>query len=287
MRVYAFPQDDIPKVEWTATPRNSVANYGDTLAFSVEASPNETTQSPVETVYLFDSGYLVAYKTAPPYEFLVHLNREFYDTTDYNRPGRQGLVPEFDKTYHAYSVFVQDAAGKVAHTPVWTLDYIRKPETPASTPYHGKPQTIPGRIQLKDYDEGGQGIAYLDTTPGNSFSERNPNASPRAEDVDVNGNTIGYVDGGEWLNYTVDIETAGTYQATLPYGTPSKGPFDVKLFLDDRETAVFSLTSQGARGHEINKQTTATLELPEGRHVLKVLFLARPNVQYIDFERQP
>ena len=287
VRVYAFPQEDIPQVQWTRTPPKTCAAYGDTLEFSAEAVPNAMTGSPIQHAYLFDSGYLIAHKAEPPFDFKVILNQEFYNTTDYNRPGRQGVVPQFEQNFHCYSIFVQDAAGKVAHTPVWTLAYVNQSNGAISTPYHDIPQTIPGRLRLVDYDEGGQGVAYLDTTPGNSFAGR-PNASTREDDVDASTDTIGYVMGGEWLNYTVDIAEAGAYRTTLHYGYPFA--FDdgtVKLFLDDQgEVASFSILKEGARNHEINKTATATVQLPAGQHLLKLVFLAKPNVNFIDFELQ-
>ena len=286
VRVYAFPQEDIPQVQWTQTPQIPIAHYGDTLQFSAEAMPNGLTGSPIRHAYLFDSGYLVAHKAEPPFDFNVILNQEFYDTTDYNRPGRQGVVPKFDQNFHCYSIFVQDEAGKVAHTPVWMLGCILRSDA-VSTPFQGTPQVIPGRLRLADYDEGGQGIAYLDTTPGNSFAGR-PNVSTRQEDVDLGTDTIGFVMGGEWINYTVEVAEEGDYHATLHYGYPFAFKGTVKLYLDDQqEVASFTIVNDKTRSHEINKTATATVHLPAGCHVLKMLFLAKPNVNYIDFERIP
>ena len=285
VRVYAFPQEDIPQVQWTQTPQNPIANYGDVLQFSAEAKPNASTGSPIRHAYLFDSGYLIAHKSEPPFDFKVILNQEFYNTTDYTRPGRQGVVPKFEQNFHCYSIFVQDEAGKVAHTPVWMLAYIKSPGNAISTPFHDTPQTIPGRISLTCYDEGGQGLAYMDVSPGNSFAGRQ-NVSMRQDDVDATTDTIGYVMSGEWLNYTVNIAEGGTYRATLHYGYPFAFKGMVKLYLDDQqEVASFDIVNDKTRSHEINKTATATMRLPAGQHLLKMLFLAKPNVNYIDFER--
>ena len=180
---------------------------------------------------------------------------------------------------------MQDEAGKVAHTPVWMLPCILPSGNAISTPFHDTPQAIPGRLRLADYDEGGQGVSYLDSTPENSFGDR-PNASKRPDDVDLGGDTIGYVMGGEWLNYTVNIAEEGDYQATLHYGCPFAFKGAVKLYLDDeQEVASFTIVNENARNHEINKTATTTVHLPAGQHLLKMLFLAKPNVNYIDFVR--
>ena len=42
-----------------------------------------------------------------------------------------------------------------------------------------KPLSVPGRIEAEDYDLGGEGVAYHDTTPGNA------GGAYRADDVDI------------------------------------------------------------------------------------------------------
>lgn len=81
-----------------------------------------------------------------------------------------------------------------------------------STAFNGTPASLPGVIEAERFDEGGAGVAYIDTTPGNS------GAVFRSTDVDIavasdtgGGYTLGWVRAGEWLNYTVDVTAAGTY----------------------------------------------------------------------------
>ena len=45
--------------------------------------------------------------------------------------------------------------------------------------FGGAPWMVPGRIEAEDYDTGGQGIAYNDTTAGNSGGQY------RTDDVDI------------------------------------------------------------------------------------------------------
>ena len=138
---------------------------------------------------------------------------------------------------------------------------------------------------MGDFDEGGQKVAYLDTTPGNTAQKSNPT---RNEDVDVSTDgVIGYVQMGEWVKYTVNIQEAGAYTATLRYGTPIPYEENVFLYLDEQDEClgVFTLQSHGAKGHTVDKEATVTLNLPEGRHVLKVVFLAAANVKDLEFQK--
>ena len=89
------------------------------------------------------------------------------------------------------------------------------PPTPTptvSTPYGGTRVALPGTIQLENYDVGGEGIAYHDTTSGNT------GAVYRKDDVDIQassdtggGFNLGWTRGGEWLVYSVNVTASGTY----------------------------------------------------------------------------
>src|SRR5580704_13236443 len=77
-------------------------------------------------------------------------------------------------------------------------------------PFSGSPASVPGTIQAEDFNEGGEGVAYHDTTPGNSGGEY------RATDVDIElcangGYDVGCTTASEWLNYTVDVAAQGNH----------------------------------------------------------------------------
>jgi hypothetical protein len=99
-------------------------------------------------------------------------------------------------------------------------------------PFGGKAQTIPGRVEMENYDEGGHGIAYYDRT-----SEVNSGAGYRlGEGVDIKGMvlppakkpwyksndgtpTVGWFFVGEWMHYSVEV-TPGVYDLQVRYATP-------------------------------------------------------------------
>jgi phosphatidylserine/phosphatidylglycerophosphate/cardiolipin synthase-like enzyme len=98
------------------------------------------------------------------------------------------------------------------------------PPPPGSTPYTGTPVALPGTIQAENFDNGGQNVAYFDNTPGNA------GGAYRATDVDIavandvgGGYTIGWVAAGEWLNYTVNVTAAGTYDIEARVASAGQG----------------------------------------------------------------
>src|SRR5579859_3218919 len=85
-----------------------------------------------------------------------------------------------------------------------------------STPHGGTPWAIPGTIQAENYDDGGQSVAYSDTTPGNT------GGAYRSDDVDIEATTdvgggydVGWTAAGEWLKFSSNVATAGSYTVAL------------------------------------------------------------------------
>jgi beta-glucanase (GH16 family) len=78
------------------------------------------------------------------------------------------------------------------------------------SPYGGTAATIPGKIEAENYDNGGQGIAYNDSDPTNNGGQY------RNDGVDIEasgegGYDVGWTATGEWMDYTVNVTTAGYY----------------------------------------------------------------------------
>ena len=78
--------------------------------------------------------------------------------------------------------------------------------------YGGTPAAVPGQFEAENFDVGANGVAYFDTTSGNSAG------AYRATDVDIEassdtggGFNLAKTRAGEWLTYTINVATAGTY----------------------------------------------------------------------------
>src|SRR2546427_1811900 len=92
------------------------------------------------------------------------------------------------------------------------------PAGAASTPFTGTPFAIPGVFEAENFDRGGEGVAYHDNVPGNAGGQYRAN-----EDVDIivscdsagGGFVVNNFETGEWLNYTVNVQTATNYDIEL------------------------------------------------------------------------
>jgi glucose/arabinose dehydrogenase/PKD repeat protein len=117
---------------------------------------------------------------------------------------------------------VMDSNGST--TAVGNVNFIRVSGSSESTPFGGTPAALPGSFEAENFDEGGAGIAYVDTTPANF------GGAYRNEAVDIEpaadaggGNNVGWMVAGEWLNYTVDVVSAGTYDLEVRVASAGNG----------------------------------------------------------------
>jgi hypothetical protein len=116
-----------------------------------------------------------------------------------------------------------------------------------STPYGGTPAAVPGLIQAENFDEGGSGVAYADISPTNDGGKYRTNVSVDIESTtDVGGGyDVGWARAGEWLNYTVDVSTAGTYDLDIRVASPNVGgTFHIEVNGVDK-TGPISMPSTG------------------------------------------
>ncbi|WP_083925226.1 Ig-like domain-containing protein [Flexithrix dorotheae] len=87
------------------------------------------------------------------------------------------------------------------------------------------------RIEAENYNQGGQGVAYNDTEAAN-----NGNGYRSGEGVDTQGTSdagggsnVGWVNSGEWLEYTVDVPQTGSYNISLRMARQPSGTSNLNI----------------------------------------------------------
>lgn len=122
-------------------------------------------------------------------------------------------------------------------------------------------------LWFRDFDRGGLNIAFYDTGGGggNTYrSEKGDNTSSMVT-IEAGGN-LGYLAGGEWYIYTIEVEQAGTYEVTLNMAGTGDGTYHFELD-GVRACENFVVPSSGGWGDFADY--TVTLDLPEGLHKFK------------------
>ncbi|MGE0593412.1 MAG: carbohydrate-binding protein [Vicinamibacterales bacterium] len=94
----------------------------------------------------------------------------------------------------------------------------------APSPVGGVPAPIPGVLEAEAFDDGGPGVSFVDTTPGNA------GGAFRSTDVDIErtedaggGYDVAWLRSGEWLEYTVEVAEATFYDVTARVASHGPG----------------------------------------------------------------
>jgi hypothetical protein len=80
----------------------------------------------------------------------------------------------------------------------------------SQSPFGGSAASLPGSVEAENFDQGGEGVAYHDLTPGNLSG-----STYRTSDVDMYDTSVMRLQAGEWLEYTVNVGASGSSYAIV------------------------------------------------------------------------
>ncbi len=149
------------------------------------------------------------------------------------------------------------------------VNYVRV--VTVSQPFGGTRRALPGTLQAEDFDAGGEGSAYHDTTPGNAGGAyRQTNVDLEATLDTGGGHDVAWVARGEWLGYSVNISTAGAY-GLLARVASRGGGGSFHVDVNGRNvTGAVVVPDTGGWQHWVTLRRAVTL--PAGQQVLRVVF---------------
>ncbi len=185
---------------------------------------------------------------------------------------------------HRLTARATDAFGFAAVSAPVTIAVVN-----GASPFFALPQHVPGTIQAEDFDQGGEGAGYHDTSAGNS------GAQYRATDVDIEATTdsgggynVGWTSTGEWLEYSLFADIDGDYRIDARVAADSAGA-TVHLDFDGvNKTGPMVLPFTG--GWQVwQVLTTTNIALAAGPQVMRLFFdnavsdNAGGNINWIQF----
>ena len=274
VRVWAMPEKGLPRPSWKTSQTRAAARAGERISYSADIASDK----PVVAAWLFDNGYPVASRTEPPWDFEIPFDQSAYAQTRYGKPGRSGVVPPWDRLTHFFKVYARDADGRVGVTEEYRY---RVPETEAvSTPWKGKAHAVPGTILPWQFDEGGREVGH------HSLSAKPRKNRLRADTAfDCRPKTVMQLRTGEWMGYTVDVQTAGTYRVELNYGTGNDARNTVELVVDGLHRGTFDCPFPGKWDWSTRAaRPLEDLALKKGRHAVKLVVTGYLSVGTLDFK---
>ena len=92
------------------------------------------------------------------------------------------------------------------------VNYLRLAAVSGAQPYGGTRQILPGMVQAEDFDTGGEGVSYHDTTAGNRGGVYRQTNVDLETTVDSGGGyDVAWIAPGEWLAYSVNVLQSNSY----------------------------------------------------------------------------
>ena len=176
---------------------------------------------------------------------------------------------------------------------------IRQIKTNETIPYAS--HQIPGVIYMSDYDLGRSGIAYYDVDSANYqqssgyFQAWNSGWVYRNDGVDIEKNTdtvnsngfhIGFINKGEWINYTLTVSETGVYSMDARIASIEDGGEFLVEMDGEGVTRSLSIESSGAWDQFIT-QSFNDIFLEEGKQTLTIKFDGKKafNVSSLEFNK--
>lgn len=159
-----------------------------------------------------------------------------------------------------------------------------------SKPYSD--HSIPGIIPAAEYDIGAWGLSYTDSDYyNNGDGNYNDGWSFRNDGVDIEANseddeipyTVGWTDAGEWLGYTIQNVTPGTYDLKIKIAAPASGGIFFAQ-LNGTNLAVIDVPNTGG-WYDWQNVLIPNVEVSSGEQFLKIQIVqAGFNIARIKFE---
>ena len=159
----------------------------------------------------------------------------------------------------------------------------------SQTPFGGTVPVLPGRILAANFDNGGESVAYYNTTVGNvgGVYRTNEDVGIQATSDTGGGYNVGWLNTGEWLEYTVNPpDPSAIYSISFRLAAPSSGG-QLRVRLNGTVLDTINIPNTGGY------QTWQTVTLPNvpiqgaiGSQALRLEVLNNGfNINWIEFDR--
>lgn len=165
-------------------------------------------------------------------DVLFHIDSVWGTTISWQLPGdalvtsgvgSDSLIASWGETYENVQLTLTNSCG----TTTLELATTRAGQYPF--PDIEVPHRIPGIIEATSFDYGGAGVSYYDRTAGNNGNGPRQDTDVDTENNDGGSPNIGWIESGEWIEFTVKIDSSSYYKIDFRAATSnvSGGPFSL------------------------------------------------------------
>jgi len=182
----------------------------------------------------------------------------------------------FEWTIHGLPAGKHKLYARVYDGNEFTISNIVSIQSGEQFPFNAVPFELPGTIESGNYDlfEGGNasGIAYHDQDVQNQGDYRKNEYVDAVLDPNE-GPTVGWIKGGEWLEYSINVDSAGLYQMSYRYASGNLnggGPFH--LLIDGDTVKTIRTVPSSSSWNSWNTRNSNSIPIKSGQHILRLAF---------------
>ena len=199
---------------------------------------------------------------------------EFYDNSDFIG---EVSTPPFQFTATSLSLGTHNIYAKIYSGSDFGLSNFITVTVGEQLTYNNTQNIIPGEIEPGKYDyfEGGlgQNITYFDNSLNNEGNFRTDEYVDVEFFSDTEGPTLGWIEAGEWVEYTVNVQTAGYYDLEFRYASDVAGGGGPFYFESNGSTISDNIYVDNTGGwYNWLSGNTGNIELNAGEHLLRLVF---------------
>ena len=212
----------------------------------------------VKSIEFYQGNNLIETVTGEPYEVSV-----------------EGL--EIGK--YEFSAVMTDNQGKTYNSAKKSFE-AKAPQAP----YNGVASVLPGAVEMENYDEGGEGMAYHDSDDANEGKAYRKSEGVDLEEFEKGQFALGWTKQGEWVEYTLEVKYDDEYTWTAYVASGSDGS-SFKLYIDDEAISEAIKVKNSGDWQTFREYTGKTGSLSKGKHILKVGIEADyVNIDKVEFK---
>ena len=141
-------------------------------------------------------------------------------------------------------------------------------------PFSGENWAIPGVVEAEDYDYGGEGVSYHETTEENMTEAYRPYEGVDIETGSGGSFLVGNIRRGEWIEYSMDVTEAGLYRITTSLASPDGGGI-FRILFSGKILATVNVPATGS--YDVTEDVAVHVNLEEGEQVMRILTLSLPS----------
>ncbi len=214
--------------------------------------------------------------------FKVNTNSDYTDLINYWKGS--AAKPTADKAFQAVMTFAENHKSNNCTVQYDVIDaMIRQPQTTDTKPF--KANTTASTIYAVDYDFGRAGYAYSDNTDADyhlsndNYTAWNNGYAYRSDGVDIescsdattNGWDVGWIEDGEWMQYSIQSAETMTYNVLLRYASQTA---TAKAYIEINGKRASKTVSLSPSGSWTTWKTAAipNVIIPAGLVKIKIVF---------------